>query len=278
MASLPGSIGHVGPAFWIGLALLGCGSLAASGQTIPPAPVTLRYPIPDLNPRRILGVIPNYQTVSDPDHKVLPLTVRQKWGLALKESVDPFNLGNIILGASTSQWGNRTPKYGEGAGAYSERFGAAWADMATQNFFSAGVLASVLHQDPRYFRRGPRSGVLARVGYSLSRVVVARQDSGASAFNASGIGGMLLGIAASNAYCPTASVHGRVMASRISTSVTGSITGNLLAEFWPDVHNLLFRHKPLTAGQPSLHAGGGIRRCARGSQSGRVPQERGRKD
>ena len=142
--------------------------------------------------------------------------------------MDPYNLGNIILGASTSQWGNRTPKYGEGGSAYGERFGAAWADLATQNLFSAGVLATLLHQDPRYYRRGPRSGILVRVGYSLSRVAVARQDSGASAFNASGVGGMMLGIAASNAYYPSESVCGRVMASRITTSLTGSITGNLL--------------------------------------------------
>ena len=245
MARHLATFGHAGPAVSIGLMLMGGASLPALAQIAPtaPVPVSIRYPIPDLNPRRILGVIPNYQTVSDPNHAVLPLTVKQKWSLALKESVDPFNLGNIILGASTSQWGNRTPKYGEGACAYSERFGAAWADMATQNFFSAGLLASVLHQDPRYFRRGPRSGILARVGYSLSRVVVARQDSGASAFNASGIGGMLLGIAASNAYYPAASVRSRVMASRITTSLTGSVTGNLLSEFWPDIQKLVFHHK-----------------------------------
>ena len=77
----------------------------------------------------------------------------------------------------------------------------------------------------------------------LSRVVVARQDSGASAFNASGIGGMRLGIAASNAYYPSASACRRVMASRITTSLTGSATGNLLSEFWPDVQKLFFRRK-----------------------------------
>ena len=217
--------------------------MSALAQTTPLIQGQVRYPIPDLNPRRIMGIIPDYQTVSDPDHTVPPLTAKQKWGLALKETVDPYNLGNVILGAGTSQWGNRTPKYGEGGGAYAERFGAAWADLATQNFFSAGVLATLLHQDPRYYRRGPRSGILARVGYSFSRVVVARQDSGASAFNTSGIGGMMLGIAASNAYYPSASVRGRVMASRITTSLTGSVTGNLLSEFWPDVQKLFFHRK-----------------------------------
>ena len=108
---------------------------------------------PDLNPSRILGVIPNYQTVSDPDGKYVPLTVRQKWRLALMETIDPFNLANVALGSGSSQWGNRTPKYGEGGEAFSERFGAAWADLATQNFL-AGVLATVLHQDPRYFPQG----------------------------------------------------------------------------------------------------------------------------
>ena len=205
-----------------------------SAQT-PPVPVQVKVPLVDLTPKRILGVIPNYQTVSDAEHPVAPLTARQKWGLALRENLDPFNLANVALGAGSSQWGNRTPKYGEGGDAFSERFAAAWADMATQNFFSAGVLATLLHQDPRYYRKGPKAGVLARVGYSLSRVVVTRQDSGAAAFNASGIGGMMLGIAASNAYYPRDSVRGPVMLNRITTCLTGSVTGNLLAEFWPDI-------------------------------------------
>src|SRR5947207_10043883 len=34
---------------------------------------------PDLSDQRILGVIPNFQTVSDPSAPFVPLTVKDKW-------------------------------------------------------------------------------------------------------------------------------------------------------------------------------------------------------
>jgi hypothetical protein len=195
------------------------------------------------NEERILGVIPDFQSVTDPTHAAPPLTVRQKWTLALKESVDPFNVFNAAIGAAFSQAGNQTPKYGEGGQALGQRFGAALADFGTQNFFSAGVLASVLHQDPRYFRKGPGCGVPRRILYSVSRLVITRQDSGKPAFNASGIFGMMLGIGASNLYYPSASVHGSVMCGRLETSLFGGVTGNLLSEFWPDLRQKFLRGK-----------------------------------
>jgi hypothetical protein len=208
-----------------------------------PSPAAVEAPAPAPGGDRILGVIPNYQTVNDTTVAVAPLTARQKWSLAVRETLDPFNIANAAFGSGFSQMGNQTPKYGEGGGAFASRFGAAWADLAAQNFFSAGVLATVLHQDPRYYRRGPQSGIMKRVVYSLSRLAVTRQDSGRAAFNASGIFGMALGIAASNAYYPSQSVRGSVMAERLSTSLTGGVIGNLMSEFWPDIQKKFFHKK-----------------------------------
>jgi hypothetical protein len=204
-------------------------------------------------------VIPDYQTITDLTGSVKPLTPKQKWTLALKESVDPFNVLNAAMGAGFSQRGNQTPKYGEGGAAYARRFGAALADFGSQNFFSAGVLATLLHQDPRYYRKGPGTGVARRAIYSVSRLVIARQDSGAPAFNASGIGGMMLGIAASNLYYPAVSVRGSVMACRVSTSLSGGIMGNLMSEFWPDLQKRFFhkRHSGTSAERRQLGPGPG---------------------
>jgi hypothetical protein len=195
------------------------------------------------NQQRIFGVMPDFQTVRDPSSQFVPLTPRQKWDLALKETVDPFNIASAAMAAGFSQTGDQTPRYGEGWQAYGKRFGAAQADFATQNFFSAGLLACLLHQDPRYYRRGTESPILKRVVYSVSRLVIARTDSGKSAFNASGIFGMALGIAASNLYYPTASIRGEVMAGRVMTSLNGGAIGNLMSEFWPDLQRKFFHKK-----------------------------------
>jgi hypothetical protein len=74
-------------------------------------------------------------------------------------------------------------------------------------------------------------------------VAVTRNDSGAEAFNACGIFGMAMGIAASNLYYPSRSIRGSVMAGRVTTSLTGGVIGNLMSEFWPDIQKKFFHRK-----------------------------------
>jgi len=188
-----------------------------------------------------MGIIPNFQTVSDPDTPYEPLRVGDKWRLFVKESVDPFTLATAAAGAGLSQIGNSNPKYGVGGMPYLQRFGAALADLTTQSFFSDAVLASVLREDPRYFRMGPGKSVPKRIGYALSRIVVTRRDSGRESFNFSGITGMGMGIALSDAYYPPKSRGGGELESRLITSLSGAALGNLLPEFWPDVRQRLAR-------------------------------------
>jgi hypothetical protein len=192
---------------------------------------------------RILGVIPNFQTVSDPKTPYVPLRVRDKWWLFVKESVDPYSFATAAAGAALSQIDNDDPKYGPGGKSYLQRFGAAQADLTTQNFFSDAVLASLFHEDPRYFRKGPGNSVGKRIGYAMSRIVITRRDSGGNSFNFSGIMGMGMGIALSDAYYPRQSVGGGELESRLLTSLSSAALGNLLPEFWPDVREKLARFK-----------------------------------
>jgi hypothetical protein len=208
-----------------------------------PAPVEAALPASPISNDRILGIIPNFQTVSDPTTPYVPLRVRDKWKLFVKESVDPFAFFSAAAGAGISQWHNGDPKYGVGFEPYLQRFGAAQADLTTQNFFQDAVLASLFHEDPRYFRMGPGSAILRRVAYAMSRAVITRRDSGKDSFNFSGVVGMELGIALSNAYYPPKSVNGGEAAYRTFTSLAASALGNLLPEFWPDIKARLARNK-----------------------------------
>jgi hypothetical protein len=205
----------------------------------PPAQAAPAVQSSPLSNDRILGIIPNFQTVSDPNRPYAPLRVRDKWWLFVKETVDPYTFVSSAAGAGLSQWHNGAPDYGVGAKAYFQRFGAAQADVTTQNFFSDAVLASILHEDPRYFRMGPSRRVVIRIVYAMSRVAITRKDSGKEGFSYSGLGGMVLGITLSNAYYPPKNVNGGEMESRVMTSLTASALGNLLPEFWPDVKSKL---------------------------------------
>jgi hypothetical protein len=162
---------------------MGCGAQTLAPTDSAELPLALPSSVAvasPLNENRIFGVSPDYQTVTDSTGSVKPLTPGQKWTLAMKETLDPFNVLDAAMGAAFSQRGNQTPKYGEGDAAYARRFGAALADFGSQNFFSAGVLAILLHQDPRYYRKGPATGVAKRAIYSVSRLVIARQDPAVS--------------------------------------------------------------------------------------------------
>ena len=189
-------------------------------------------------------MIPNYLTVEDPRRNVAPLTVKQKFRLFAKETFDPFTFASSAAGAALSQIDNDNPKYGHGAGPYAERFGAAMADITTQNFFSDAVLASLLHEDPRYFRRGPEFGVWYRVGYALSRVVVTRTDAGNEQIQFFGNARNGHGHRALERLLSRQQRQRRGSGHRFGTSLLATALGNLLPEFWPDVHEKFFHRKP----------------------------------
>src|SRR5579883_1284034 len=203
------------------------GSLLLSQQVLPDAE--------DLHHDHILGIVPNYQTVTDPHKHVEPLTPTEKFRLFAKETLDPFVAVEASAGAGLSQTDNDDPKYGYGARAYTQRLGAAVADITSQNFFSDGLMASLLHEDPRYFRMGPEFPFWRRLGHAVSRVVITRTDSGKNTFNYAGILGMSMGIALSNAYYPDASVNAGEVGKRFGTSLAGGALLNILPEFWPDI-------------------------------------------
>jgi hypothetical protein len=88
-------------------------------------------------------------------------------------------------------------------------------------------------------------GVVPTTLYAMSRAAITRRDSGKDGFNFSGILGMEMGIALSNAYYPPKSVNGEEVAERTFTSFTATALGNLLPEFWPDIREKWnhFKHK-----------------------------------
>jgi hypothetical protein len=223
--------------------LVAGGNAFAQPDAVPPqdsAPAPVVVP---LNDQRIALVIPDYQTVEDSSVPVAPMTTAEKWNLGWKETIDPFNIATASMTAAFSQRGNQTPKYGEGWPNYGRRFGAAIADFGTQNLFSAGLFAVLLHEDPRYFRKGPSAKILPRILYSVTRLIVCRNDSGQNTLNTANFLGMGLGIAASNVYYPSTSRTGTIMLGRISTGMFGGATGNLMSEFWPDLQKKFFKKK-----------------------------------
>jgi len=169
-------------------------------------------------------------------------SISEKWRLFETETGAPITLVAGAFSAAYSQATRSAPDYGRTWDAYPQRLGAETTDIISQNFFGDFLLASALHEDTRYVRRGSAYKFFPRVAYAISRSVVTHADSGVPTFNWSNVVGTALSAGLSNAYYPPASRTASVTLVNWGTSLAGSGFANLLPEFWPDFHNSVRRH------------------------------------
>jgi hypothetical protein len=149
--------------------------------------------------QRVLGFIPNFYTVYDPENAV-PLTTKLKFQLAMRVSVDPVTWTGVAFMSGVRQAAH-TPNYVLGARGYGQRFGAEAADGFSDILIGGAVLPSLLHQDPRYFYQGTGT-TRSRLGHALASPFVCKGDNGRWQPNYSSIGGDLASSALMNTYYP----------------------------------------------------------------------------
>jgi len=191
--------------------------------------------------KHILGVVPNYATVNDPFQTFQPLTAGQKFITAAHDTFDPFNWAIAGVYAAVYQWQNDYPQLGQSAKGYAKRYGATFADGAISSYLSEGVLPTLLHEDPRYFRLGVGTK-WRRIGYAMSRVLITRTDAGTERFNTSEIAGNLMAASLGNLYYPSMNRTAGDTFEKFGINVVSDAGFNVLKEFWPDMrHRVLHR-------------------------------------
>lgn len=169
----------------------------------------------------------------------------EKWSYFLAETVNPLTLVAAGTDATVSQLTRSAPLYGKHfwkRDAFAKRFGATVGDAISQNFFGDFMLASALHEDTRYVRKGPSHKLWPRIGYAISRAVITRTDSGARTFNWANVVGSAMSAGLSNAYYPPVSRTASVALTVWGTNVAGAGLANLAPELGPDVGRWLKRH------------------------------------
>jgi hypothetical protein len=192
---------------------------------------------------RVLGLAPMFTVVNDAS-KARALTVDEKWKLFYRQTYDPFQFVTAAFSASISQAENQFPEYGQGMKGYAKRYGAGFADNSLGAFFGNFALPSLLHDDPRYFRKG--SGpFMSRLLHAAGAAVITRRDDGTSRPNYSNVGGNLIGCAIGNLYYPKSDRGVETTLVRgFEVTAYGAI-GGVFQEFWPDIQNkILKKHKP----------------------------------
>jgi len=202
-------------------------SLAAFTEVTNLAP----QPAP-LENKRIFGIIPNNRTwPSLKDYK--PLSTRQKFEIARQDS---FDRGTVILAAAfaaDAQLSNANPSFGQGTLGYSRYLGASYGDFVIGNYMSEAIYPALLHQDPRYFRRGIGSK-WSRLGYAIGQIFWTHTDSDRTQFNYSEILGNSTAVAISNVYYQD-NRSATNSATKLGMQIGVDMASNVLKEFWPDV-------------------------------------------
>jgi hypothetical protein len=190
--------------------------------------------------QRILGVVPNFNTINDPNAP--PLTAGEKFQLALHSGLDPFQLVLAGLDAGISQWRHDFPGYGLGAQGYGKRVGAAYADQLSSVFWGNALFPSLLHQDPRYFRKG--SGTTSnRFFYAVSTALRTKNDKKVWAFNYSNVLGNFAAGGLANIYYPRGDRGASLTLQRALTVTAEGSIGAVFLEFWPDISKKVLHHE-----------------------------------
>ena len=167
-----------------------------------------------------------------------PLSTGQKFELFVDDSISLNAITFAALGSAVSQADNSPTGFGQGWDAYGKRFGSSMARQASSEFFGTFVLASALHEDPRFFPETDPSFAHA-VKYSVQRLFVTRNDSGRDVANVSGLLGPLLGEGLANAYWPDRNRTVGDTFLRYGLDMATRAGGNMLREYWPTVHRKL---------------------------------------
>jgi hypothetical protein len=189
----------------------------------------------------ILGIVPDYDTVRNSNGVIQPISAKTKFWLATEDVFDPFSFVITGIYAGISQATNQYPEFGQGAKGYAKRYGGAFADGAIGNYMTEGLFPVMFNQDPRLFRMGPTHGFWKRLGYSATRVLVTRADSGATQFNFSEIIGNGVAAGISTAYYPDSGRNVHAALDKWVLDVGSDAGFNILREFWPYMRQKLFK-------------------------------------
>ena len=192
----------------------------------------------DSSNRRIFGIIPNYKTSPLPE-PYKPLTSGEKFKLATEDAFDRGTVGLAAVFAGKGMLSNSEPAFGQGVKGYGHYFVTSYADWAGSDYWTEAIYPALLHQDPRYFRKG-KGGAWSRLGYAMGAIFVTRTDSGGKAFNFSEIGGNCTMVAISQAYYPYPRTAGSAAGSA-AIQIADDMASNILKEFYPDLRRKLSR-------------------------------------
>jgi hypothetical protein len=163
-----------------------------------------------------------------------PLSSKQKFELFAGKSVAPSRLLSSAAGAGIDQARDSLSAYGQGMSGYGKRVGSSMATGVSTEFFGTFLCSSLLRRDPRYFV-SLHGGPWHRIGYGVSRLVVARTDGGTEGVNWPGMFGPLFAESLANSYLPVSEQTAGHTFRRYGVRLGFTAGANILKEYWQTI-------------------------------------------
>lgn len=206
-------------------------------------------------PKRILGFMPNFRSVSG-GSKPHPPGWRYNFTIATRQATDYSSFIFLSITSLTAEGMNMHPSLGKGipgSWAYGWR---GFLDKTDNTYLSAGLLPSILHEDTRFYALGTGHSIPIRALYVISRQGVARTYGGRQTPNIAGLGGKVLTQIVSRTYYPPGAITFPVLATKFGYSAMRDIAITSIREFYPDAAaHFIRKHREkiarMQAGRPA---------------------------
>jgi hypothetical protein len=198
-------------------------------------------PVSKQQPKRILGIMPNYRAVSAGEIPAPP-TPKQAFIIATRNSFDYSSFVFVGMTSAFAEWSNAHPQLGEGMRGYGNYYWRGYLDKTDGNFLVIFALPTIFHQDERYFAKG-EGGFWKRGPYAATRILITPNYHGHPSFNASEVFGRAMAQAISLSYYPSHDRTGGALAVKYGWAMGRDALTNVFREFWPDIAtHVLHRH------------------------------------
>lgn len=193
-------------------------------------------------PKRILGVMPNFKAVSAGELPPPP-TPKQSFILATQNSFDYSAFIFVGVTSALAEWTDAHPEFRQGMPGYARYYWHGFADKTIGNYMVLFAFPTILHEDERYYSMG-EGGFWKRTSYAATRVFITPNYKGHNTFNAAEIFGRGAAQAISISYYPSQSRTAGKMAQKYAFAVGRDALTNVFREFWPDIATHVLHRKP----------------------------------
>jgi hypothetical protein len=216
----------------------------AGTPTLPNAPVpTPKHDVPKplQQPKRILGVMPNYRAVSAGAIPPPPAP-REAFKIATENSFDYSAFVFVGVTSLIAEGTDTHPQLGKGVPGFWGYAWRGWVDKTDGNYMVDAVMPTLVHEDERYYAKG-EGPLVDRGVYAASRVLITPNYQGRNGFNAAEIVGRGIAQAISLTYYPSSDQTFSGFGKKYAYALGRDALTNVFREYWPDIAHHFKKHR-----------------------------------